>query len=222
MNNNNSKITKQIKKMNLRVSIGNNTSHSFLSDPARFSFSLSRYKFVAKMFEGFNEVLEVGAGDGFKSTIVGQFCKNLTLSDLELENQKEYDRTKVKKFKFILNDFTKKSLKKKYDGIYLLDVLEHISKKKENLFLTNLKKSLKTNGSIIIGMPSLESQKYASKLSKLGHINCKTKKELRKFLYRHFNNVYLFSMNDEVVHTGFDKMSHYILAIANSKKKRAT
>ena len=204
--------------MNLRVSIGNNTSHSFLSDPARFSFSLSRYKFVAKMFEDFNEVLEVGAGDGFKSTIVGQFCKNLTLSDLELENQKEYDRTKVKKFKFILNDFTKKSLKKKYDGIYLLDVLEHISKKEENLFLTNLKKSLKTNGSIIIGMPSLESQKYASKLSKLGHINCKTKKELRKFLHHHFNNVYLFSMNDEVVHTGFDKMSHYILAIANSKK----
>jgi len=218
MNNNNSKITKKIKKMNLRVSIGNNTSHSFLSDPARFSFSLSRYKFVAKMFEDFNEVLEVGAGDGFKSTIVGQFCKNLTLSDLELENQKEYDRTKVKKFKFILNDFTKKSLKKKYDGIYLLDVLEHISKKEENLFLTNLKKSLKTNGSIIIGMPSLESQKYASKLSKLGHINCKTKKELRKFLHHHFNNVYLFSMNDEVVHTGFDKMSHYILAIANSKK----
>ena len=218
MNNNNSKITKKIKKMNLRVSIGNNTSHSFLSDPARFSFSLSRYKFVAKMFEDFNEVLEVGAGDGFKSPIVGQFCKNLTLSDLELENQKEYDRTKVKKFKFILNDFTKKSLKKKYDGIYLLDVLEHISKKEENLFLTNLKKSLKTNGSIIIGMPSLESQKYASKLSKLGHINCKTKKELRKFLHHHFNNVYLFSMNDEVVHTGFDKMSHYILAIANSKK----
>ena len=129
MNNNNSKITKQIKKMNLRVSIGNNTSHSFLSDPARFSFSLSRYKFVAKMFEGFNEVLEVGAGDGFKSTIVGQFCKNLTLSDLELENQKEYDRTKVKKFKFILNDFTKKSLKKKYDGIYLFHIKEKITKK---------------------------------------------------------------------------------------------
>ena len=218
MNNNNSKITNKIKKLNLRVSIGNNTSHSFLSDPARFSFSLSRYKFVAKMFEDFNEVLEVGAGDGFKSSIVGQFCKNLTLSDLESENQREYNRTKVKKYKFILNDFTKNSLKKKYDGIYLLDVLEHISKKKENLFLINLKKSLKKNGSIIIGMPSLESQKYASKLSKLGHVNCKTKKELRKFLLRHFNNVYLFSMNDEVVHTGFDKMSHYILGIANSKK----
>jgi len=67
-------------------------------------------------------------------------------------------------------------------------------------------------------MPSLESQKYASKLSRIGHVNCKTKNELKNFLYRHFNNVYLFSMNDEVVHTGFDQMSHYIIAISTSAK----
>ena len=29
----------------------------------------------------------------------------------------------------------------------------------------------------------------------------------------------MFSMNDEVLHTGYDKMSHYIFALANSKKK---
>ena len=68
-------------------------------------------------------------------------------------------------------------------------------------------------------MPTLESQKYASKVSKLGHINCKSKKELKSLLLKYFNNVYMFSMNDEVVHTGFDKMSHYIFALANSKKR---
>ena len=67
-------------------------------------------------------------------------------------------------------------------------------------------------------MPTLESQKYASKGSKLGHINCKSKKELKKTLSKFFNNVYMFSMNDEVLHTGYDKMSHYIFALANSKK----
>ena len=30
----------------------------------------------------------------------------------------------------------------------------------------------------------------------------------------------MFSMNDEVVHTGFDKMSHYIFALANSKNDK--
>jgi len=31
---------------------------------------------------------------------------------------------------------------------------------------------------------------------------------------RHFYNVFLFSMNDEVVHTGFYPMSHYLLAMS--------
>ena len=34
------------------------------------------------------------------------------------------------KLKYIKHDFIKKSLKSKYDGIYLLDVLEHIFQKR--------------------------------------------------------------------------------------------
>ena len=40
---------------------------AYESDPARLVFTLSRYKFVAKMFDSFDSVLEVGAGDGFKA-----------------------------------------------------------------------------------------------------------------------------------------------------------
>ena len=67
-------------------------------------------------------------------------------------------------------------------------------------------------------MPTLESQAYASKWSKEGHINCKKKNELKKFLSLYFNNIYMFSMNDEIVHTGYDAMSHYIFALACNKK----
>lgn len=172
----NKKIMKNLQKMNLRFLIGNRTSHSFSTDPIRLVFTLSRYKFVAKMFEGYQDVLEVGAGDGFKSPIVGQMVKKLTLSDIEPGNIQEYNRTKIRNYPYVINDFTKKFIKKKFDGIYLLDVLEHISKKLEKKFLKNLKKSLKKNGTVIIGMPSIESQKYASKFSKLGHVNCKNKK----------------------------------------------
>ena len=35
------------------------------------------------MFQGLNQVLEIGAGDGFKSKIVAQNVKNLTLCDSE-------------------------------------------------------------------------------------------------------------------------------------------
>lgn len=214
----NKKIIKKILKEAQPLSMGVRTSHNYIEDPQRLVFSLSRYKFVAKMFEGFTNVLEVGAGDGFKSPIVKQHCKNLYLCDILEENLQAFKSTGIKNTQFFLHNFIQTHTYRKFDGIYSLDVLEHIHKKNEKNFLKNICKSLKINGSLIIGMPTLESQKYASKGSKLGHINCKSKKELKKTLSKFFNNVYMFSMNDEVLHTGYDKMSHYIFALANSKK----
>ena len=201
------------------IPLGYRTGYAFLRDPKYFAITSSRYKFVGKMFENFDKVLEFGAGDGFKSLIVKSFCKELTLTDqfeedkIAFEKNYPFARVKYKK-----HNFLKKHLKTKYDGIYGLDVLEHINKKNEGTFLRNITKSLKKNGTLIVGMPSIESQKYGSTNSKKFHINCKSKKELRKTLKKFFYNVYMFSMNDEVLHTGFDQMSHYIIGLANSKK----
>lgn len=198
--------------------MGSRTSMAYEDDPIRLVFTLSRYKFVAKMLEGFNSVLEVGPGDGFKSPIVKQFCKKLILADIEKDNKKDFYKNRIQNTEFILHDFTKKKLNQKFDGIYSLDVLEHIQKSKERIFVKNIINSLKKNGVMIVGMPSLESQKYASKWSKVGHINCKTKKDFKNFLSNFFHNVFMFSMNDEVLHTGYDKMSHYLIGIACNKK----
>ena len=143
-----------------------------------------------------------------------QHCNNLYLCDILRKISKLLNLQVSKILSFFLHNFIKTYTQKKYNGIYSLDVLEHIHKKKEKDFLKNICKSLKSNGSLIIGMPTLESQKYASKVSKLGHINCKSKKELKSLLLKYFNNVYMFSMNDEVVHTGYDKMSHYIFCFS--------
>ena len=67
-------------------------------------------------------------------------------------------------------------------------------------------------------MPSLESKKYASKISKLYHVNCKSGDEFKKLFKKYFYNVFLFSMNDEVIHTGFFKMAHYIIVLCTEKK----
>ena len=83
--------------------------------------------------------------------------------------------------------------------------------------LTNICASLAPHGAVIIGMPSLESQVYASAQSRSGHVNCKTQGELRTFLLSRFNQVFMFSMNDEVLHTGFAKMAHYHLALCCGK-----
>ncbi len=202
------------------INLGKHSSWSWKNDPKHLIFSLSRYKFVSKMFAGFNKVLEVGAGDGFKSQVVNQTVKNLTLSDNEKINNDIYnsENNNYSNCKFILHDFVKKEMKEKYDGIYLLDVLEHISKRDEVKFVKNISKSLKKNGVLIVGIPSLESQKYASHHVKKTHINCKSKNELHSFMLNFFSNVFMFSMNDEVLHTGFDKMSNYIIALCLNRK----
>ena len=65
-----------------------------------------------------------------------------------------------------------------FDGVFSLDVLEHIVPENEGLFLENCLTSLDSNGMAIFGMPSLESQEHASAQSKAGHINCKSGVEL--------------------------------------------
>lgn len=39
-------------------------------------------------------------------------------------------------------------------------------------------------------------------------MNCKSAPNLKALMQEYFHNVFMFSMNDEVVHTGFHKMAH--------------
>jgi len=108
--------------------------------------------------------------------------------------------------------------KQSFDGIFSLDVLEHVQQSDEDTFLKNTCLSLNSHGALIIGMPSLESQPYASEGSKIGHVNCKTGTDLRDLMKKYFHSVFMFSMNDEVVHTGFFPMAHYLFAVCCDKK----
>jgi hypothetical protein len=42
--------------------------------------------------------------------------------------------------------------------------------------------------------------------------------ELKKTMQQFFHNVFMFSMNDEVVHTGYHPMAHYLLAVCAHRK----
>ena len=213
----NRKLMKYIMDNSRDIKLGKHISAAWSRDPKHLGFVLARYKFVAKMFDGFKSVLEVGAGDGFGSWVIKQNVKQLALSDIEKINLEIYDK-KFHKTEYFIHDFIKSKFKKKYDGIYLLDVIEHIEKRLEHIFLRNLSHSLKTNGVMIVGTPSLESQKYASVPSKIGHINCKSYYDLKKIMQKYFERVFMFSMNDEMLHTGFYGMSHYLFAIGVQKK----
>jgi SAM-dependent methyltransferase len=189
-------------------------------DPRRLVFTLARYKFVAKMFSGRKRVLEVGCGDAFASRIVKQDVEHLTVVDFDpvfiADIQERADPAWPIEVK--LHDILAAPVKGCFDGIYSLDVLEHIPKADEDRYVSNMIASLDPTGAMIIGIPSLESQVHASPQSKEGHVNCKSGKDLKRLLERFFYNVFLFSMNDEVVHTGFYPMAHYLLAVCATQR----
>jgi 2-polyprenyl-3-methyl-5-hydroxy-6-metoxy-1,4-benzoquinol methylase len=200
------------------VQMGPMASYTWNTDPKRFLFVLSRYKFAARMLEGSSNVIEVGCGDGFASRIVKQHVNRLVLTDadpLMLDEAVKASSTDYPTETLCHNfiDGPIENFVQTFDGAYLLDVLEHIPEAQERDFFNNFVKCLTPNAKVVIGMPSLESQQYASPGSKAGHINCKTKEQLVLSLKPMFHTVSCFSMNDEVVHTGFNKMANYLFAL---------
>lgn len=196
------------------------SSWAYLDDPKRLAFTFARYKFVAKMLQGCARVLEVGCGDAFFSRVVRQEVGHLTAVDFDADfiadaRDRNSERWPID---VKMHDMLEGSVEGTFDGMYCLDVLEHIKAADEDRFLTNMVASLETHGTLVVGMPSLQSQIYASAHSKIGHVNCKDQLDLRGLLRKYFHNAYAFSMNDEVVHTGYHAMAHYNLVLCCGKR----
>lgn len=196
-------------------------NQAWFDDPKRLTFTFARYKFVAKMLAGCSDVLEVGCGDAFPSRIVQQDVQRLTVTDFDPLFIKDVKSRMIDGWRFadaFAHDMLSGPVPGTYDGIYALDVLEHVNPSDEERFLRNMVAALAPHGTMIIGMPTIESQDYASPQSKEGHVNCQSLPQLRDGMKRFFHNVYMFCMNDEVVHTGHHKMAHYIFALCCGKK----
>lgn len=204
-----------------RSQLGLMVNESWNQDPKRTLFTLARYKFVAKMLSGKSNVLEIGCADAFGTRLVQQEVKKITAVDFDpVFIEDAISRINPNwPMTCKVHDMLKGAVQGNFDALYSLDVLEHIDPKDEDSFLKNMTDSLIQGGVAIIGMPSLESQSYASPQSKEGHVNCKSGNVLKSTLVKYFDNVFIFSMNDEVIHTGYFPMAHYLMALCIGPKK---
>ena len=200
--------------------LGLMTSWAWLDDPKRLAFTFARYKFIAKMLSGCEHVLEVGCGDAFATRIVLQEVRRVTAVDFDPSFIDDANARVAGRWAIDcrVHDVLEGPVDGAFDGIFSLDVLEHIKAADEDRFLRNMIAPLAANGTVLIGMPSLQSQAYASAQSKEGHVNCKDQYDFKHIMRRYFTNVYMFSMNDEVVHTGYHAMSHYNIALCCSRR----
>ncbi len=196
------------------MKLGPWTSYSLLHDPKHMSFVLARYKFCAKMLEGKKKILEVGCGDAFGIPIVAQSAEKVLGIDREARLIKD-DRKRLKLIKnieFQQLDICYKIPMEKFDAVYSIDVIEHLDRGLNDRFLKNQCACLNEDGICIVGIPNITADKYA-KFSRVQHINLMSHPKLRALMEKYFKNVFMFSMNDEVIHTGFPPMAHYLFAM---------
>ncbi len=198
------------------VDLGPWTSYSLLNDPKHLGFVLSRYKFPAKMFDGFDAAVEVGCGDAFGTPIVAQHVKKVLAIEPEprhIESNKKR-LAKIKNIEFRCGTIQDLKLPKaSFDGTYSIDVIEHLDNYLNEPFVESQAKILKKNGVCIIGTPNITANEYASERSRVQHINLHSQKTLNALMGKFFHRVFMFGMNDEVLHTGYAPMCHYIFGM---------
>jgi 2-polyprenyl-3-methyl-5-hydroxy-6-metoxy-1,4-benzoquinol methylase len=197
------------------------SNQAWHDDPRHLLFLLARYKFVAKMLTGRQRVLEIGCADAFGTRLVQQEVGRVTAVDFDPVFIADVEQRRDPRWPLdcMTHDILQGPVPGTFDAAYALDVIEHIPPPQEGTFLRNICASLREHAVLIVGTPSLESQKYASPPSRAGHVNCKSHQDLRALMEQYFHHVFLFSMNDEVVHTGYYKMAHYLIAVCCSKRE---
>lgn len=198
------------------VRLGKYFSYQLLHNTRHLTFALSRYKFAAKMLpgDGKTSVLELGCSEGVGTLVLAERAGKITAVDFH-ERSISWARKNIgsKKIKFIAGDF----LGKKYgthDAVVAVDVIEHIMPGKTGLFMKTISDNLTADGFCVIGTPNITSAKYASPESREAHVNLFSAARLRKTASEHFRNVFLFGMNDEVLHTGYEPMCQYLFVLA--------
>jgi 2-polyprenyl-3-methyl-5-hydroxy-6-metoxy-1,4-benzoquinol methylase len=204
---------------NRQIELGQHWSYNLLNDPKRLAFVLSRYKFVAKMGAKDKKVLELGCSEGIGTPILSEFAQQYTGVDMDKDAIESARRNWTdSKVVFIEDDFLNKSYGG-FDTVVSLDVIEHIMQDSEYLFWDTIYNNLGRDGIGIVGTPNITSTPYASQASRLGHVNMFTHERLKECMEKFFHNVFVLGMNDEIVHTGFMPMAHYLIAVGCNKKK---
>ena len=201
-----------------RVSCGRYISYWFDRSPRRALFYTSYYKFAAKIIGKNKRVLDVGCSEGLGTWLLAAECGSARGVDLDdhaiATAQANWQDQRVA---FRCGDFLEGDVES-FDAVVNFDVIEHIMPHNADGFLARMQQSLSHDGIAIVGTPSLEGQRYASEIARAGHVNCYSGDRLEEEMRRHFHHVFLFSANDEIVHTGYRPMAHYLIAVGCRKR----
>jgi 2-polyprenyl-3-methyl-5-hydroxy-6-metoxy-1,4-benzoquinol methylase len=196
-------------------------AHMALNNPRHLLFTLARYKFAARMLEPgrTHDILELGCSEGFGTLLLAEGGNRVTGIDFD-QKSIEHAQTSLSAsgIDFRHADFLNDEPFGEFDAIISLDVIEHIERSREQEFFQSIVRNLRPDGFAVIGTPNEAASAHASEMSKVGHINLFTAERLASTARQWFRNVFIFGMNDEILHTGFYPMTHYVFILACGKR----
>ncbi len=205
---------------NESVTFGPYFSFQLKHTPRHVLYSLAYHKFAAKMIGNNKEILDIGCSEGLGTMLLAEFATYVLGVDIDapaIESaQKNFGRENVE---FQAADILTAPIQRTFDAAVSFDVIEHIYPEHAAAFIDTYADHLKPEGIAIVGTPNITSNQYANARTQSGHVNLYSAERLREELGRRFENVFMFSVNDEVIHTGFSPMAHYLLAMGVGVKK---
>lgn len=192
------------------------TDIPFMKSPMMFGIKLARYKFSAKMLSCQDIVLDLGCGNGYGAFFFSHFAKRVFGVDIAIDAKKlsaKWARENIEFLNGDINDLPPAVLSQAFDSIVSLDVIEHLPKENGVAMVRQSRDILNERGLLILGAPSTHSRKYRSQQSKDQHLYEYDPEELREICEKFFPRTLLFTMNDEMVHTGFSKLAWYFFIL---------
>lgn len=200
------------------ITLGRHLAYWFEKTPRRALYYSSYYKFAAKLIGNNKRVLDVGSCEGLGTWILAAECGYAKGVDLDEEAiliaQQNWKDDRIT---FVCADFLDLQ-PEPWNAVVSFDVVEHILPDNTEAFFHKLADILEHDGIAIIGTPNLEAQQYASEVSKAGHVNVFSYERLEETMQTYFKHVFMFCANDEVIHTGYSKLAHYLIALGCKKR----
>lgn len=214
-------VTQLLEKQNRPIELGRYASYWFHRTPRRMLHCLSYYKFAAKMIGCDKRVLDVGCNEGLGSWLIAKecgFCRGIDFDEEAITTaQKNFQDPSIE---YYCENFLEMK-KSAWDAVINFDVIEHIYPEHAKHFVQNICDNLKDSGIAILGTPSEISQTFASKVSKKGHVNIYSPDRLEEQMKEFFEHVFIFAANDEVVHTGYLPLAHYLIAVCCKPRRNS-
>lgn len=200
--------------------LGQHWSFNLRNDPKRLAFVFSRYKFAAKTACSGKRVLELGCSEGIGAPVLSENAVSYLGVDYDSESIEAAKRNfECEKMSFCEADLLDGRVFGKFDTVVSIDVIEHINPDCEDDYFNAVCSNLHSDGMAVVGTPNESASAYASAMSREGHINNYDFDRLKASMERFFHVVFIFGVNDEIVHTGFAPMSHYLMALGCGVKK---